>query len=618
MNQKFLAVLTVLLMSALCANAADVKVDGYPIANFAVTANIHQTGGFYGDIMRNPGKLGTWLESCGGVVFYIAQDGNRHSFDSFRNKRIERAFPFASGVYEGSPLTDARISMTTYCPLGVNDIEISSLPVILLEMSVDNMDRSHEEFEVVIDPGSLFKDGAEWYRDGDIWGIKAAYTQISADIECRWEEGILSIPLSLKGCSSANIRIAIILADEEGYSACEFSSSDEISRYVFSNWKKLKTRTTAFSDAIPATGDKELDNYLRWYMTPAICLTKCTKNGEILTMGYIELNQRDSYWTSWLHLVMFRDAERKMIEESIAYQQESGKIPTTILPLIEREDDLDINAFFILRVARYYKLYRDSGCLARYWPSLCKAMEWLISRDSDGDGIPCQHSFWGDWKDVQGVTDRKYSPFSGLIYLAALKEMVYMAETLDDDAAAEGFRRAYDKGFEFMNRPIENGGMWNGRYYCQIWKDGSVNDRLLQDQTIGILFGVIPEERAQQIFDSLNEMSLTRYGVAETYPYYPAEWGYEPATYHNGAVWPWVSFMDCWARLNSGRRQEAIDIEKRVAKADLVDSGDWTPNEHINSLTGENLGFKIQGWNAALFGMVKFGLMNPESNLDIP
>ena len=50
---------------------------------------------------------------------------------------------------------------------------------------------------------------------------------------------------------------------------------------------------------------------------------------------------------------------------------------------------------------------------------------------------------------------------------------------------------------------------------------------------------------------------------------------------------------------------------KRVAKADLVDSGDWMPNEHINSLTGENLGFKIQGWDAALFGLVNFGLLHP-------
>lgn len=615
MKFEFLAALTMLSMAVRPAGATDLKVDGYPIANFAVTANVHRNGGFYGDIMQNPGKLGEWLESRGGVVFYVAKAGDRHSFDGFRSRSVERAFPFASGVYEGSPLTGVRIRTTTYCPLGINDVEISSLPVVMLEMSVDNAGRRPQDFEIVVEPGSLFDGGAEHYRRGGVWGVGDGRTQISADAECLWRDGALSIPLSLKGRCSADIRIAITLADDEGYSARQFSSPDEITGYVFDNWKKLKAATAAFSDAIPATGDGELDDYLRWYVTPAVCLTKCTRRGEILTMGYRELNQRDSYWTSWLHLVMFRDAEQRMIEESIACQQPSGKIPTTILPLIEREDDLDINAFFILRIARYYALYADAQSLARYWPSLRKAMEWLISRDSDGDGIPCQHSFWGDWKDVQGVADRKYSPFSGLIYLAALKQMIRLAGEVGDDAAAESYRRAYDKGFEFVNRPVEEGGMWNGRYYCQIWKDGSVNDRLLQDQTIGILFGVVPEERARQIFDALNRTSLTRYGIAETFPYYPAEWGYAPATYHNGAVWPWVSFMDCWARVNSGRRQEAVDIVKRVARADLVDSGDWTPNEHINSLTGENLGFKIQGWDAALFGLVHFGLLNGEIEL---
>ena len=47
---------------------------------------------------------------------------------------------------------------------------------------------------------------------------------------------------------------------------------------------------------------------------------------------------------------------------------------------------------------------------------------------------------------------------------------------------------------------------------------------------------------------------------------------------------------------------------KTVARADLYDSGDWAANEHINSLTGENLGFQLQGWNAGLFGLVYFGL----------
>jgi glycogen debranching enzyme len=121
---------------------------------------------------------------------------------------------------------------------------------------------------------------------------------------------------------------------------------------------------------------------------------------------------------------------------------------------------------------------------------------------------------------------------------------------------------------------------------------------------IGVFYGVVPGDRAEKIVESLNKQSLTQWGIAETTPYYPAGWGYEEATYHNGGVWPWLSFMDCWARLKMGRTDEAISLIKRVAKADLTDSGDWSPNEHINSLTGENLGYHIQGWNAGLFGLV--------------
>ena len=69
--------------------------------------------------------------------------------------------------------------------------------------------------------------------------------------------------------------------------------------------------------------------------------------------------------------------------------------------------------------------------------------------------------------------------------------------------------------------------------------------------------------------------------------------------------------MDDWARIRVGRIDEAIELVKRVGRADLVDSGDWSPNEHINSLTGENLGFQLQGWNSDLFGLIYYGILNP-------
>jgi glycogen debranching enzyme len=583
-------------------------IDGYPIANFALTVNASEDGGFFGRILRNPGELGEWLLDRGTVTFGVAKNGKRHLFSEFGDKQIQRAFPSVEGVYGKSPLIAAQIRTQAFCPLGINDLDVSSLPVLLLDINCSSTGKG-EDFAIEVRPDSLAKN-VQAFTESSYSGIGNAEFQLSADVPATWGNGALSIPVSLKAGETKRVRVLMSFYDKDWVAAKNFRNVGEITRYAYRAWESLKANTELFAKAIPNTGDKELDTYLRWYMVPGISLTKCTSNDEVLTMGYSELNQRDSYWTSWLHLVLFKGLEKKMLEESIAYQQPSGKIPTTILPLIEREDDLDINAFFILRVVRYYQLYHNEKELSAYWPALAKAMDWLISRDSNGNGLPVQVSFWGDWKDVGGIEGRMYSPFSGLIYLAALKQLIPLAEELGQTEAAGKYKDAYQKGYAFINKPVEEGGLWNGNYYCQRWRNGEVNDKLLQDQAIGILFDVVPRERALSIIASLNKKSMTPYGICETYPYYPAEFGYAPATYHNGAVWPWLSFMDCWARIHMGKKEEAIELVKKVANADLVASGDWSPNEHINSLTGKNLGYQLQGWNAGLFGLVYFGLLH--------
>lgn len=610
--RKIVAVVAALFVWCTDVSAQQpVEVDGYPLSNFALTVNASQDGGFFGQIMRNPGRIGEWLQDKGGVEFFVEKDGRRHSFSEFRKKTVDRAFPFVRNTYHGSPLTKTSFAVTAFCPLAVNDARTSALPLLMVEMECTNTRRTAETFDIVAVPAEGMAQGMSAVKGNGYSGAgDGKCVELTADIPTSWEGGALRMHLNLGAKEKRTVRILLAFHDNEWVSALDYASPDILTAYGRAVWPVLKDKTEGFSRAIPVTGDDELDSFLRWYMVSGVSLTKWTRNDEVVTMGYRELNQRDSYWTSWLHLVMFKDLERRMIEESIAWQQPSGKIPTTILPLIERNDDLDINAFFILRVARFWQMYHEQQNLQKYWPALKKAMEWLILRDKEHVGLPMQVSFWGDWKDVGGVEGRKYSPFSCLVYMAALKKMELMAEACGDSTAAGEYAGAYDMAFRRVNMDVKDGGLWNGEYYCQIWRDGSVNDRLLQDQTIGILFGVVPDDRADKIFGALNERSLTPYGVAETFPYYDESFGYPPATYHNGAVWPWVSFMDCWARVRMGRRDEAVELVKRVGRADLVDSGDWSPNEHINSLTGENLGFHIQGWNAGLFGLVYFGLVN--------
>lgn len=603
------------LVSMLCFTLhAQVKpaAGGYPIANFALTVNVSEQGDMYGQVLQNVGKLGGWLLDRGPVRVELEKDGKKETLSQFKDKDIRRVFPFVEAEYAKSSHISSNIKLKTFCPLAVNDAETSSLPVLMLEMECTNPTRKEETFTIVVKPGNEICGQMSSDNEGKRSVASNGSFAVAADVDAEWSGNAFRVPVTLKGKEMKAVRIAISLYDSDWISARSFASAGEVVEHACSVWDILETKTEEFSQAIPETGIEDVDTYLRWYMVPAISLTRYNKKGEILTMGYMELNPRDSYWTTWVHLLLYKDAERKMIEECLAAVSPAGKMPTTILPVIEREDDLDINAFLILRAARFYQLYHEKDKLLSYWPVLKKAMDWLISRDTKGKGLPRQVSFWGDWKDVKGVEDREYSPFSALVYLAALKKMMYMGEECGDSVAIEKYEEAYRKGYDIVNKPVEEGGMWNGRYYCQLWKNGSVNDKLLEDQTIGILFDVVPRDKALKIIESLNEMSLTPYGVAETFPYYPKEFGLDPATYHNGAVWPWVNFMDCWARIRLGQKDDAIDIIKRVGRADIIASGDWSANEHINSLTGENLGFHIQGWSAALFGTVYFGLVNPD------
>lgn len=603
------------LVSMLCFTLrAQVKpaAGGYPIANFALTVNVSEQGDMYGQVLQNVGKLGGWLLDRGPVRVELEKDGKKETLSQFKDKDIRRVFPFVEAEYAKSSHISSNIKLKTFCPLAVNDAETSSLPVLMLEMECTNPTRKEETFTIVVKPGNEICGQMSSDNEGKRSVASNGSFAVAADVDAEWSGNAFRVPVTLKGKEMKTVRIAISLYDSDWISARNFASAGEVVKHACSVWDILETKTEEFSQAIPETGIEDVDTYLRWYMVPAISLTRYNKKGEILTMGYMELNPRDSYWTTWVHLLLYKDAERKMIEECLAAVSPAGKMPTTILPVIEREDDLDINAFLILRAARFYQLYHEKDKLLSYWPVLKKAMDWLISRDTKGKGLPRQVSFWGDWKDVKGVEDREYSPFSALVYLAALKKMMYMGEECGDSVAIEKYEEAYRKGYDIVNKPVEEGGMWNGRYYCQLWKNGSVNDKLLEDQTIGILFDVVPRDKALKIIESLNEMSLTPYGVAETFPYYPKEFGLDPATYHNGAVWPWVNFMDCWARIRLGQKDDAIDIIKRVGRADIIASGDWSANEHINSLTGENLGFHIQGWSAALFGTVYFGLVNPD------
>ena len=395
---------------------------------------------------------------------------------------------------------------------------------------------------------------------------------------------------------------------------------DELCSYLFDNFTHLAAAIDDWIDGLPQIGDPQIYQYTRWYSQAAVLLTKADDTGRVITMGYKELNQRDSFWTSYIHLVLWPELEKTMIRESCLWQKPNGKIPTTILPLYDREVDIDINEYFCLRISRYFRYYRDYSFLRECWPYYLRSVAFLLTLDRDGDSIPEQAppeeplNFWADWKDVVGISGRKWAPHFVLLWKATLQEGIYLAKSLQDTQSQEKLESIGAEVGHFIHHGEGSKRMWNGNYYGEAWYDEKMNPRMIQhvliDQALAIPFEAYPRDKLAALYQKLNE-NETPAGIPETYPYRD-DMEYEKGKYHNGGIWPYLVFADAMGRFMRGYDEDARRLIKKIGYYDLEYQQDWTPNEYLDSVTFNNEGYQIQGWSSALYGALSHGAFHIE------
>jgi hypothetical protein len=382
--------------------------------------------------------------------------------------------------------------------------------------------------------------------------------------------------------------IALVVWHPRLYATNFYTSAGDL--MANADWADVRARTFAFESHLPAVeaGQRML---LNMELVPAFTLTRVIRTGEILTMGYCELNQRDSFWTSFVHLVLFRDAEQKMIQESCDAQEPSGKIPTTILPLIERDWDIDITAYFVLRICRHFHYYRETMFARRWFPCARRAVSYLASL-RDQHNVPFARDFWADWKDVRGLSGRLYGPHFVLIVKAAVKEFNWLARNL---------------GEQEFQVTINTESLWNGAFFEDVMRDGSRDGRFHQDQMLAGLWNVCDPEQYETMFGTALSHENS-FGLPETQPFYPNSFGYPEGQYHNGGIWPWLSFADAAGRIARGYRDCGRKLLLKVAEADIRTFGDCCVNEYLDGKTGQGGGNEIQGWNAC--ALLPFSLLS--------
>ncbi|MEQ8846755.1 GH116 family glycosyl hydrolase [Botrimarina sp.] len=608
-----LAALVVPSEHAFAATQQVVDCDGYPCVNFAFGANVSRDGALFRSTFYNPPRLGAGLEPLGGGRLVVGAGGAEIPLEELENRRVVRHWPFASVEAKDRRLGDLSVDVEALAPNGYDDSFTGSLPVAMASVRLSNRGDESLTVELRYEPGDFLEADKEAIDTPTARGAKsgASFVAWASNAPSTREDAasLTAQRVTLAAGETVEARLVLGHWDDNYPSSARLTTPERLAEHVFRFWSELVEATRRLEARLPLTGDAELDEYLRWYTTAGVAMTKVLKDGTALTMGYHELNQRDSFWTSWAHLVLWPSVERRMIEESVWGQRPDGKVPTTILPVIEREEDVDINCFFILRGLRFARFHDDDEFGRRVLPSLKRAAEWLAGRDTEGFGLPRQTSFWNDWKDVPGMEGRAYSPYASMLYVAAMSRLADYC-THVQDADAERYAALAKRGEAALMRPADEGGLFNGRYFEHVW-DSPPDDlnHVSEDQAVGVLYNVVPSSAQHAVLDSL-AASTTQWGVRETFPFFEGDFGYGPGDYHNGGVWPYLNHVHAWALLENGRRKEAVELMKRVGRADLVAAGDYVPHEYLHGVSGEQSGVPMQGWNAAMFGALYFGFDN--------
>lgn len=602
------------------------KPTGFPTTNFAFAMELASDGEFPARIWTNPTIAGAWLsEAALGSLAFREGEIEVSSTGSIVNKP-QRHWPFASARYHSTKIPNILFDLETFCPIArTSEPYWPALPIGFAQITIRNQSDRERHVEIiwrfVIDGDSRNvvadeHNGISYCGfDNDRFSVRsdAAPARFEGNLVKLWACRAVIPPGKeqiIKFCFAQSPRTNFTSQD-----AGNWPNSRDLALEGLSQFKNAYNNTLLIDSWIPRTGDAVIDEALRWYCASAVQLTKVSTNGTVAVMGYAEMTQRDGYWGSFLHNILFPDLERRMIEEIFTEQESNGKIPTSILPKRDCEDDVDTNAYAMLRAFRYAKFHCDKAFLSQIAANLKGAAVWLSSRDRDGDGLPDSVSNWYDWKDALAMRDRKYSPHACFLYLAAFSEIMSAMKSGNDNIIIQkevADRFALAK--QTIHSPLEKGGLWNGRFYAERWKAESETrpsfynkDIVNEDQIVGILFSLVPGDRISLIFDAL-QPSRRPWGFLESYPYRPANFGYRRGDYLNGGVWPWLNYADAWARFNSGRSAEALTILRDVAQYDLFKSGEAIPHECLDGETGSPLRNAPQLWNSSFFGAVYHGL----------
>lgn len=213
---------------------------------------------------------------------------------------------------------------------------------------------------------------------------------------------------------------------------------------------------------------------------------------------------------------------------------------------------LDSNPDFVANVAELYNQNGDLKWVKTHQLSCEKALDWIIKRDSNGNGLvemmtdSHQQKKGSDWIDIIWAAYENAFINAKLYY--ALVEWADIEKQLGNPAKEKYYQQFAEKLKASFNQPISAGGFWDDEKKCYIhWrdKDGSIhgNNMVTPVNFMAIAYGICEDEaRTKAILDGIEAQMQKEqlfFWPICMYSYAPGEgndWQFPFPNYENGDI----------------------------------------------------------------------------------
>ena len=213
---------------------------------------------------------------------------------------------------------------------------------------------------------------------------------------------------------------------------------------------------------------------------------------------------------------------------------------------------LDSNPDLVTNVAELYDQTGNKDWVKKHQESCEKALDWIIKRDSDGDGLvemmtdSYKEKRGSDWIDIIWAAYEN-AFVNAKLYLALVKWSA-IERQLGNNAKAKDYEAFAAKLKIAFNKSTSEGGLWDAEKNCYIhWrdKDNSIhgNNMVTPVNFMAIAYGLCDDTgRRNHILDEIeNQMQQEKlfFWPLNLYTYQPGEgndWQFPFPAYENGDI----------------------------------------------------------------------------------